>query len=86
VNYARFIKKSIAYPEVVALCRQAGLSLNADLETLDNSSRISADPSVLRQSIPAAIQPPTLGLIPAVVPANQSGATSEPSYLAALTE
>jgi hypothetical protein len=48
VNYAQLIKKSIAYPEVVALCRQAGLSLNADLETLDNSPRISADPSAVR--------------------------------------
>jgi hypothetical protein len=48
VNYAQLIKKPIAYPEVVPLCRQAGLSLNADLETLGSSPRISADPSAHR--------------------------------------
>ncbi len=51
VDYAQLIKKSIDYPEVVALYRQAGLSLNADLETLDTSPRISADPSALRYII-----------------------------------
>jgi hypothetical protein len=33
---------------VPAITRQAGLSLNVDLETLDNSPRISADPSAVR--------------------------------------
>jgi pimeloyl-ACP methyl ester carboxylesterase len=51
VNYAQLIKKSIDYREVAALYRQAGLSLNADLETLDSSPRISADPSALHYII-----------------------------------
>jgi len=51
VNYAQLIKKSIDYREVVALYKQAGLSLKADLATLDSSPRISADPSALRYII-----------------------------------
>lgn len=48
VDYARLIRKSIDYREVVALYRQAGLSLQADLKTLDRAPRISADPAALR--------------------------------------
>jgi len=51
VNYAQLIKKSIDYREVVALYHQAGMSLTADLTTLDGSARISADPSALRYLI-----------------------------------
>lgn len=51
VNYAQLIKKSIDYREVAALYKKAGLSLNADLKTLDSSARVSADPSALRYLI-----------------------------------
>ena len=48
VNYFRQITKSVDYAEVKALYAAAGLSLHADLETLNSAPRISADPSAVR--------------------------------------
>jgi hypothetical protein len=48
VNYFKQIRKSVDYPEVKALYAAAGLSLNADLKTLNSAPRISADPSAVR--------------------------------------
>jgi pimeloyl-ACP methyl ester carboxylesterase len=47
VNYASLLARSIDRNEVVALYQQAGLDLTADLETLQNAARISADPQAL---------------------------------------
>jgi pimeloyl-ACP methyl ester carboxylesterase len=45
VDYRRQLERSIDRDEVRALYRQAGLSLDADLDTLNHASRISANPA-----------------------------------------
>lgn len=47
VDYARQLNRSVNKAEVVALYKAAGLNLNADLEKLENTARISAKPSAL---------------------------------------
>ncbi len=47
VNYREQLAHSIDRHEVRALYEQAGLSLDADLETLEDAVRISADPEAL---------------------------------------
>lgn len=47
VNYTSLLARSIDRNEVVALYQQAGLDLSADLETLQNAVRISADPEAV---------------------------------------
>jgi pimeloyl-ACP methyl ester carboxylesterase len=47
VDYRDLLGKSVNRDEVRALYRQAGLSLDADLETLENAPRIAADPGAL---------------------------------------
>lgn len=47
VNYASQLKHSVDYAEVQALYAAAGLSLDADLETLKNAARINADAGAL---------------------------------------
>ena len=47
VDYAADLAKSVDATEVGALYRAAGLDLGADLKTLDNSTRISADPAAV---------------------------------------
>jgi pimeloyl-ACP methyl ester carboxylesterase len=47
VNYFTDLRKSSDFAEVKALYAAAGLSLHADLETLNNAARISADPSAV---------------------------------------
>lgn len=47
VDYARQLNRSVNKDEVVALYKAAGLNLNADLEKLENTARISAKPSAL---------------------------------------
>jgi pimeloyl-ACP methyl ester carboxylesterase len=47
VNYATQLKNSVDYAEVKALYSAAGLSLDDDLETLANTTRITADQSAL---------------------------------------
>ncbi len=44
VNYSEQLEKSATSSEVKALYKQAGLSLNKDLESLEKAPRISADP------------------------------------------
>jgi pimeloyl-ACP methyl ester carboxylesterase len=48
VNYVRQFAKSADKREVRALYKAAGLSLQADLRTLNKAARISADPSAVR--------------------------------------
>ena len=48
VNYFSDLRKSSDFREVKALYRAAGLSLHADLETLNHAARISADPAAVR--------------------------------------
>jgi pimeloyl-ACP methyl ester carboxylesterase len=48
VNYVRQLAKSADKTEVRALYREAGLSLQADLSTLNQASRITADPAAVR--------------------------------------
>jgi pimeloyl-ACP methyl ester carboxylesterase len=48
VNYTTQLAKSVDMREVVALYKAAGLSLKADLATLNNASRISADPGAVQ--------------------------------------
>jgi pimeloyl-ACP methyl ester carboxylesterase len=48
VNYAAQFAKSADRSEVVALYQQAGLSLSADLSTLNHATRISAKPSAVK--------------------------------------
>jgi pimeloyl-ACP methyl ester carboxylesterase len=43
VDYVKQLQKSVAYPEVQALYKAAGLNLGGDLITLANAARISAD-------------------------------------------
>ncbi|MFI5114679.1 MAG: hypothetical protein ACHP7J_05995 [Terriglobales bacterium] len=47
VNYATQLKHSVDYAEVQALYAAAGLSLAADLATLQNAQRIAANPGAL---------------------------------------
>jgi pimeloyl-ACP methyl ester carboxylesterase len=47
VNYETQLKHSVDYAEVQALYTAAGLSLEADLETLKKAARISANPASL---------------------------------------
>jgi pimeloyl-ACP methyl ester carboxylesterase len=47
VNYFTDLRKSSDFAEVKALYAAAGLSLHADLETLNNAARISANPSAV---------------------------------------
>jgi pimeloyl-ACP methyl ester carboxylesterase len=47
VNYAKQLKKSVNYAEVLALYQAAGLDLDVDLYRLASASRISADPGAL---------------------------------------
>lgn len=47
VDYAKKLKHSVNYSEVLALYAAAGLSLDADLATLKNTPRIKADPGAL---------------------------------------
>jgi pimeloyl-ACP methyl ester carboxylesterase len=47
VDYREQLALSIDYAEVRELYRQAGLDLDTDLETLNNASRIAADPVAL---------------------------------------
>ena len=48
VDYAEQLERSIDKAEVRALYKQAGLSLEADLETLESAKRISADPAAVQ--------------------------------------
>lgn len=47
VDYSALLANSINHDEVVALYQQAGLDLNADIQTIQNTPRISADPQAL---------------------------------------
>jgi pimeloyl-ACP methyl ester carboxylesterase len=47
VNYRKQLQRSISREEVRALYKQAGLSLEADLDTLEHAARISADPEAV---------------------------------------
>ena len=47
VNYRRQLERSVDYVEVKTLYAQADLSLDADLEALNNATRITADPAAL---------------------------------------
>ncbi|HLL79148.1 MAG TPA: prolyl oligopeptidase family serine peptidase [Ktedonobacteraceae bacterium] len=47
VNYSEQLEKSATSKEVKALYKQAGLSLNKDLESLNEAPRISADPGAV---------------------------------------
>jgi hypothetical protein len=48
VDYYRQLARSASLREVIALYRAAGLSLRADLATLNRAPRVSADPSAVR--------------------------------------
>ena len=48
VDYGRQLERSIGRDQVVALYQQAGLDLVADLRTLNETPRISADPEAFR--------------------------------------
>jgi len=48
VNYFRDLRKSADFREVKALYNAAGLSLHADLETVNSAARVSADPAAVR--------------------------------------
>jgi hypothetical protein len=48
VNYFRDLRKSADFREVRALYKTAGLSLRADLKSLNSATRISADPRAVR--------------------------------------
>jgi pimeloyl-ACP methyl ester carboxylesterase len=48
VNYTTQLAHSVDMREVVALYKAAGLSLKADLATLNNAARISADPGAVQ--------------------------------------
>ncbi|MFI6929759.1 alpha/beta hydrolase family protein [Streptomyces sp. NPDC050287] len=47
VDYARLLGRSSVRKEVTELYKKAGLSLRADLATLDRAPRVSADPSAV---------------------------------------
>src|SRR5277367_5834589 len=48
VDYRHQLERSIGRDEVVALYQQAGLDLDADLQTLNDAARISADPQAVK--------------------------------------
>ncbi|MGC1620474.1 MAG: prolyl oligopeptidase family serine peptidase [Candidatus Acidiferrum sp.] len=48
VDYRRQLDRSIGREQVLALYQQAGLDLDADLKTLNEAARISADPEAVR--------------------------------------
>ena len=48
VNYRQQFERSIDQAEVEALYKEAGLSLNSDLDALQDAARISADPPAVR--------------------------------------
>jgi pimeloyl-ACP methyl ester carboxylesterase len=48
VDYRHQLDRSIGRAEVVALYQEAGLDLDADLRTLQDAARISADPDAVR--------------------------------------
>ncbi len=48
IDYARQLAISVDQPEVQALYRQAGMSLQGDLNALQRASRIAADPAAQR--------------------------------------
>jgi pimeloyl-ACP methyl ester carboxylesterase len=48
VDYAAMLQDSPLYKEVVELYEKAGLSLHADLTTLNGAPRVSADPAAVR--------------------------------------
>jgi pimeloyl-ACP methyl ester carboxylesterase len=48
VDYRRQLDRSIGREQVRALYQQAGLDLDADLDTLNDTARISADPEAVR--------------------------------------
>ena len=48
IDYRKQLAKSANVAEVEALYSNAGLSLDADLQTLDSAARISADPSAVQ--------------------------------------
>ena len=48
VDYRRQLDRSIGREQVQALYQQAGLDLDADLKTLNDAARISADPEAVR--------------------------------------
>jgi len=48
VNYFQDLAKSADYQEVVALYKAAGLSLTADVHTLQSAPRVAASPSAVR--------------------------------------
>jgi pimeloyl-ACP methyl ester carboxylesterase len=48
VDYEKELKLSVDYDEVKALYKKAGLSLDADLRTLKNATRIAADPAAVQ--------------------------------------
>jgi hypothetical protein len=48
VNYVKQLAKSVNHREVAALYRRAGLSLHKDLATLNDATRISADPKAVQ--------------------------------------
>lgn len=48
VDYRKQLERSIGRDQVHALYEQAGLDLDADLDTLNNTARISADPEAVR--------------------------------------
>lgn len=48
VDYEKQLERSIDKAEVRALYKQAGLSLDADLDTLEKAARISADPAAVK--------------------------------------
>jgi hypothetical protein len=47
VDYRNQLKLSVNYAEVKGLYQKAGLSLDADLRTLNNAARIAADPAAV---------------------------------------
>ena len=51
VNYVKQLSRSIDRREVVALYKRAGLSLRKDLATLNQATRISADPKAVQYLI-----------------------------------
>ena len=48
VNYVKQLAKSVNHREVAALYKRAGLSLRKDLATLNQATRISADPKAVQ--------------------------------------
>jgi pimeloyl-ACP methyl ester carboxylesterase len=48
VDYRNQLEHSVDREEVVALYRQAGLDLDADLRTLNDAARVSADPQAVK--------------------------------------